>query len=717
MMIFKSANTVTPFNRLLLFITILTISFQFYSYIPLHAETGLTLLLTSNLQGRFSEESLNQDKSDSMLLLAQSLIKEREGRGYDIYLDLGNAFYPGALSRYSYGSVMMDFFTFFDCRATLISSRDISLGLTNLKFLSDGKTTKMLSANITSDNEPVFTPYIILNHAKRKIGIIGVSSADGLFDIADKKVLNISFRKYQETIKERAEELKGDGCDNIILLSGLSYRNNIELMQEIPEVNLIISGGDSTGSFFSIPASRVDLQWGRSVVALLKNDGYYRLELDLGEGIEIKSMNFNKPDEYKTSYPAYTEFANRLALWKEKFRGENSRVIADNIPETPVTDESVANMLRHRYRSEIGIIEKNSILQQTLSGSLYYSTILTLVNDDYPVFNYRLSGADLKKIDENGSDLVIAGLKEGRVQNYTVSDARTYSISSTQYTYDRISRILRKHIDYVNTWETLQSELEDDLKTDKSLTSVDFDYLDDRFRMLIDISISNFYDRSVVERGDSITTPPGKPEMTYRRWGMEDTINITLYNADHNIVLTPYIYYIKLDEVYLQNLFRGSLLYSFNLNDYVKPYHKSQFDTVVIEVDGRPVLIRETAGFSLTTEMVTGKIGAGFEQQIQDPENPKLYGFETLLNAKFPFTDELTYIFKLDSFISFNRNSSGELKARTEITNEFSYKINTLLGVSLKYKWFYLYTSDLEEYYKYSQTLVSIDLKTDFKLF
>jgi hypothetical protein len=716
-MIYKTFCNILTVNHFLRLIIVSAIILTHNSASYLYAGTKLTLLLTSNLQGRFSDEILNQDKSDPMLLLAQSLIKERDGRGFDIYLDLGNAFYPGALSKYSYGSVMMDFFTYFDCGATLVSSRDISIGLSNLKFLSEGKTTKMLSANIIRDKQPVFTPYIIITHSKKKIGIIGVSSAEGLFDIADKQVLNISFREYRESIKERAEELKGAGCDNIILLSGLSYRNNIELMQEISEVNLIVSGGDSTGSFFSIPASRVDLQWGRSVVSLLQNDGYYRLELDLGEGIEVKSMSFKSPVEYKTSDQAYADFSGRLSLWKEKFKSESGKVITENITEAAVTDESAANMLRHRYRTEIGILEKNSILPQTLSGPLYYSTIMKLVNSDYPVFTYRLSGADLKKIESDNTEFVIAGLKKGRVQDYIISDTRTYSVSSTQYVYDRITRKLRRHIEYSNTWKTLQDEIEDDLKTEKSLTSADFNYLDERFRMLIDISISNFYDRSDVERGDSITTPPGKPVMTYRRWGMEDTVNITLYNVNHNLILTPYIYYIKQDELYLQNLLRGTLLYSYNLNEYLKPYHKSQFDTVFIEVDGRPVLIRETAGFSLTTERLTGNIGAGFEKQIRDPKNPELYGIETLVNANFPFTDTFSYTLKFDSFISFKSISSDKLNIRTEISNDFSYKINSLLGVSLKYKWFYLYTSDIEEYYKYSQTLVSIDLKTDFKLF
>jgi len=681
------------------------------------AEKKFTLLLTSNLHGKFTLEKENQDENDPMLLLAQSIISERNKSGFDIYLDLGNAFYPGTLTRYSYGSVMMDFFNYFKCEATLISSRDISIGLSNLEFLSKGKTTKMISANITKDSQPVFAPYIVVQHSGRKIGIIGVSSVDGLFDIADKKVLNITFGEYRELIKKRAEKLKQEGCSNLILLSGLSYKKNIELLQEIPDVNLVISGGDSTGSLFSVPSSRVDLQWGRSVITLLQSDGYYKVELDLGEGITVDSMNFVKTAKHKTPDPAYKEFTNRLSIWKEKFRTEENRLIADKISSSAVTDENAANMLRHRYRTEIGIIEKYSIHPRTLEGPLYYSTIMTFVNDDYPIFTYRLSGKDLSKVLESSGDLIITGINNGKVQDYPVAEGRKYTISSTQVAYDRISGILKKEVDYTNTWRTLQDEIVDDLKSERSLLSTNFNYLDERFRVLIDINLSNFYDKSVVKRGEKIETPPGKPEATYLQWGMEDKIDLTIYNRYHQLVLSPYVYFIKQNDEYLQNLLRGTLLYTYNPNSDIRPYHKSQADTVLKDVSGRPILLRETVGASLNTERIKGKVGSGIEKQIQYPENPLLYGIETLLDINYPFTKEIKYTFNLDSFVSFRRRNTNDLKARAEITNALSYKINSLLGVSVKYKWFNLYSKELAESYKYSQILLSLDINTDFKLF
>ncbi|HOP62356.1 MAG TPA: hypothetical protein PK358_10465 [Spirochaetota bacterium] len=682
------------------------------------AGTKLSLVLTSNLQGRFSTEAEAQDEKDPMLLLAGSLIDEKKRNPYDLYLDLGNAFYPGPLSRYSYGSVMIDFFSYFDCAATLVSSRDVSLGLTNLEFLSGGRKTKLLSVNIIRDESPVFSPYITVTRGRKKIGFIGVTSSESLFDIAEKKVFKIYFNENLENIKNTVSELRSSGCTDIILLSGLSYRNNLELMQEIPEADLVISGGDSSGRLFSVPSSRVDLQGGRSIVSLAKNDGFYRLEIDLDDRLTVSSMVFKKSSYIKNSDRSYAGFSDRLALWKKKFTEDGKRIMAENLPAISVTDQTAADILRHRHRTEVAIIDRFSIYPHELHGTVYSSAMAKMMNNDYPVFTYRLSGSELNMVIGNSEGLVITGIREGKIQGYPIADTRKYTVCSTQSAYDRVCRILRKHIEYDNTWKTLGEEIEDDLKTDKSIASESFDYLDDRFRMLIDISLSNFYDRSDVERGDSIDTPPGKPAETYRRWGMENTVNITIYNRKHQLILTPYIYFIRQDDEYLQNLLRGTLLYTYNLNSFFKPYHKSQIDTVFVEYEGkRPVLARETAGISFFSERVNGKFGAGFEKQLKDPETPALYGIETIVDANFPLVPQLAYIFRLDSFISSVEGESAEIKARAEITNALSLNINSILGVSIKHKWFIFYSEELEESYRYSQMLLSVDLKTDFKLF
>jgi hypothetical protein len=60
--------------------------------------------------------------------------------------------------------------------------------------------------------------------------------------------------------------------------------------------------------------------------------------------------------------------------------------------------------IRHRHRTEIAIIDKYTVSPQALYGRVYASTISGIINNDYPVFRYRLTGAELKKVTARGMD-------------------------------------------------------------------------------------------------------------------------------------------------------------------------------------------------------------------------------------------------------------------------------------------------------------------------
>jgi hypothetical protein len=234
----------------------------------------------------------------------------------------------------------------------------------------------------------------------------------------------------------------------------------------------------------------------------------------------------------------------------------------------------------------------------------------------------------------------------------------------------------------------------------------------------VDVYLANFYDHASVSRDDDMDIPPGKPADTYEKWGLEDKIDVTVYNQYHKFIFTPYIFYIRQDDNYFQNLLRGTFFYTYNLYPYLKPYHKSQMDTVVKVVDDqRPILFRETFGALFETTYITGKLGIGFEKQTQDPEKPLFSGIETLLNAKYDFLEYLSYTLDIDNFYSLERADVDKRQIRTEITNALSFKLNSFMAFSTKHKWFYFYTKKEGDKYRDSQILLSLDLMTDFKIF
>jgi len=680
------------------------------------AET-VTMLFTSNLEGRFSTVIDNQEEEDRMLLLAQSLAAAGKKHNAIAYIDLGNGFYPGTLSRYSFGSVMMDFFNYFNCDATLISSQDLNIGIKNLEFLKKGRDTSLLSANIMEKKNPLFTPYIIRKQGNKTIGLVGLTSTRGVFDIAERKLYSVDIRPYRKRLDALLPKLKEE-CDYIILLSGLSYRENLSLLSEVEELDLVVSGGDASGSLFSSRARRVDLENGKSVLTLTGSDGYYTLTLTADGGLRVRELAFTSASRNRVDSRRYNEFVNRLTLWKKKFQHEGAGVVASKLSGSVLLDDhTVAHLLRHVTRSEVAMLVKHSVVKANLEGKVTYSDIVTSVNNEYPVLTYRVRGSLLKRL-VSQTEMVVSGARDGRVQGNPIRDDREYSVCSTQKGYERLLQLTGGNVAYTNTWKTLSDLIRADLHGEGVLARGEYQYLDNRFRLMVDVSLSNFYDRSVVSRGDEIETPPGKPEETYRKWGLENKIDFTIYNRYHTFVLTPYVYYMRQDREYLNNLFRGTFLYTYNLGDVLKPYHKSQGDTVLVETENsRPVLMRETVGAFLSFKYLDGKLGAGFEKQVQNPENKALYGVEAIIDLEYPFWDRFNYTFLVDMFLSTRDRDFVERHFRSDVTTGLSYSFNRLLSLSAKYRWFYLYSIDYDQEYRNSQFLLSLDVNADFKFF
>lgn len=684
------------------------------------ADAGdVLLVLTANLGGRFTTAIQNQEAVDPMLILAQSLRRHQQKQSADLLIDLGNAFYPGPLSRYSHGSVMMDFLDYFDFSATLISSQDLNIGVNNLAFLGKGKNTALLSANIRQNGHPVFAPYFTVEIRGKRFAFVGITSSKGFFDIAEKALLDVSLADVDAVLNDALSALDQENIDFIIVLSGLSQADNLALMQRFPAVSLCISGGDGAGDLYSVKANRVDLDSGRSVISLTRADGFYTLALNAGPRLAIRSLNFQSPAAYPVEDAGYAAFVGRLSLWKLRFAREGLETIAADLLEPiDVDSRKIADMLRDRFGAEVAILEPDAILSQTLSETISYTDILRLVTNDFPLFTYQLTGRELKRILRDPEGLIISGADAGIIQGYPVADNRRYKICSPQSVYDHLAKRLGRDIAYTNTWRTLSDEIRIDLIDERVMARNDFDYLERRFRFLADLAFSNFFDQSEVSRGDEMDNPPGKPAASYRKWGLENKAVLTLYNRDHMFELTPYVFFVRQDDLYLRNLLRGTLLYTYNLNPVARPYCKSQVDTVARSVDGlRPVLIRETIGAQVETEHITGKMGFGFEKQVRDPEEDLFSGIETIVGVKYDFRQYLTYIFGLDTFIAIPQDRFDKHQIRSDISNALSFKLNDYLSFTVKHSWFYFYSGEFREKYSDSRTLLSLDVTTDFKIY
>ena len=684
------------------------------------AETQLSILVTSNLQGKFSLDIDNQDNTDPLLVLGQNIVYERSNNAIDLYLDLGNALYPGVLSKYSSGSIMVDFLDYFSCAAVLVSSKDLQVGAKNLEFMQKNKKIRFLSANIVQAGKPLFASWFTADVAGTRIAFVGVSSSGVRFDVAEKDLYDYRLLDAKKALAPQLEAIRAAGIKHIVLLSGQTLQDTAQLLESYPEIRVALCGGDYTDKFLGGKASRVDLADGRSIVMADDKVDFYRLDLTINDVLKVQDFEPRKAEPIATKNYAYQEFKNRLTLWKEKFAEEEGRLVAKlSDMEYGVNDLSFGQLLRDRFNCELGVVEENTINQVSVKAAIRNADFLNMVNRDYNIFLISLTGEDIKTVYNRAEGLVIAGIDAGNnieIQGSSLVNTRVYHVAASQLAMQKIQQLLGREIDSSNTWMTVTDLLVDDLKTNKVILRSDYDYLDRRFRTTVDAYLANFIDDSSVKKGEDIDTPAGQPSTSYNKWGLEDTIDLTIYNKYHRFILTPYIFYSRQDDSYLNNILRGTFLYDYSLSETFRPYNKLRYDTVLESVDGqRPSFFRETMGISASYHYVNGKIGFGFEKQVQDPSEAAMYGIELIIGARIPFLSHFTYAFDLDTFTGILDEEGGQWQMRSEINNGISAHLNSYMSLSFRYNYFFYNEGVTGESYQNSQFITSLDFNSDWK--
>ncbi len=686
---------------------------------------SISLLLSSNLQGRFTSTEKDQDISDSMLTTAQTIIAARETMQPDVYIDLGNSFAPGELSRFSHGLLMSEYFAFLGCDATLLSSFDISLGIDTLTYLQTVSRTSFLSANIRKKNKKPFAEYIIKKIGGHSIAFIGLSSDNIIFSAAEKELYDANLEVMEDAIEYSAERARAEGADHIVLVTGLKLQDTLRMLRDFTDISLAICGGDNTARVPGGTLTRVDLPDGRSIVMMPESTKLELLKLRAGKMLTLESYEEIPVSHHRVSSPLYGQYSRRLALWKRQFMEEEDIVVGKTPPQGGlVIDRTFADFLRNRFNAEAAVLEPGTINPAGFKGSVKGYELLALTSSDQFLFTFDLTGAQLLQLASNSRGLVISGIKDKKIQGYPVLPFRTYRVVSTQPAINTVSSIVGKQLKTTNSWQKMTEVMRDDLVNSGTLFYDNAEISDRRFRTTIDIFLSNFIDRSKVRNENDETPPAGMPEDSYTRWGLENRINIAIYNSYHQFIINPYLFYDKQGEDYLKNRAGGAFIYNYNFSENIKPYQKSQMDTQVASVDGlRPFILRETVGAILdapweinSKKVISTKWGVGLEKQLSGPEEQMLYGLETIINIKLPFLTYFTMFSNTNSFLAYQRSGESSKNIRIETENGISAAINTHLSAAVKHRYYYRFRGSDKHLYTDSQLITSIDLKADFKI-
>ncbi|MBV6494599.1 MAG: hypothetical protein LDLANPLL_02632 [Turneriella sp.] len=674
----------------------------------------ITLYLTSNLAGRFPLEA--KDTDNTLLRIASVLRSVKEVNPNVFHFDLGNAFYPGRLSRFSFGSLTADYFQMVRLDAGIVAAQDLNIGAESLEYIRRARGIRLVSANIFRDKEPLFEPFSIINKGQVKAAVIGLTSARSLVAYEEAEALELKLSEPETVLDDTLKRALKEKPDIVVVLTSVSVEGAIQILAKHKEIDILICGGDAQSALGQSPISRIELPDGRRLLALPQEASLTKVRLtQTRTGWQlVEQQNEDLLDTPKNTEPP-PSFMRRLRLWQKWYAADEDGTRKEtHFSPIQLNAQFAADVVRNESNCDVSFIEATDIAPTGNSTFTHANQIRYNVENDYNIFAFKMTAGALQQFYQKYPGLVYSGFDGTKITGYPTQDNLAYRICATQRGFELAQRENSRALVGVTQWFGISDAIVSFAKREES-TPPD-KIADSRFRLITTFNLSNLYEAGSIKNPPAIETPPGQPTDSYFKWGLENNIKFLLYNRRHAFSINPYIYYMRQSSEIIRNLLRGDVTYTYNTEWYINPYQRNRIDTVIVRdptTGLRPSFLRETAGGEFSVGIFTGRLGLGLEKQILDPVNDAFGGIEATLKIQWEFFKGITYNLSFDSFSS--TSTGGEWRNRLELNNSIVFTLRSPLTFTVSHRYYYFYLGKAHDFYNASILTFSLDLHTAWK--
>jgi 2',3'-cyclic-nucleotide 2'-phosphodiesterase (5'-nucleotidase family) len=207
----------------------------------LYAEVRpLTILHTNDLHARLTPL---ENGHGGFACLATAIRQERAGCKECILLNAGDLVQGTPVSTIFFGLPVYEIGNLLGFDAATLGNHEFDYGWPQVrKFISTAKYP-MVTANVVNAKGELFTakPYVILNVNGLRVGVIGAMT-DTLKELSKPNLLQEwHTTPMLEAARKYAAELKGQ-TDIVVLLAHISPREEQQVLEQIPDVSVIVSG-------------------------------------------------------------------------------------------------------------------------------------------------------------------------------------------------------------------------------------------------------------------------------------------------------------------------------------------------------------------------------------------------------------------------------------------------------------------------------------------
>lgn len=221
---------------------------------PRKQERSLTIGLTTNWMGEVDPCGCLKNPLGGLARLATYWERIREARTHTLLLDAGGTLLSGPLAKAERPgevgprtALYAQVFKFLGYRAMNVGVADLALGLPQLRAFERKAGLTLLSANLVDykSGKSVFAPLLVEQHGVVKVAIIGLISPSP--PEYGKAVLDQGLRIISpiDAAKAQVAAARAAGAHVLIVLSQLRHLERDQLLQAVPEIDLVLGSSDS----------------------------------------------------------------------------------------------------------------------------------------------------------------------------------------------------------------------------------------------------------------------------------------------------------------------------------------------------------------------------------------------------------------------------------------------------------------------------------------
>jgi 2',3'-cyclic-nucleotide 2'-phosphodiesterase (5'-nucleotidase family) len=426
------------------YVLIILFTLVFANYIYLNKKTvNISILYTSDIQGNiFSIDNNNQVYG---LLALPYFLKQYKDFAL---VDLGNSIYKTPESILNDGMDVAKLMSDVGYDAVNIGASELSWGVnifasvasnvdfpfisSNLKFLNDGQTVKVL-------------PYTVKEIKGIKIGIIGLIDKESLKLNCPVRMKNFEVLPVFQTLKHYVKFLReNEKVDVIVLLSrfdvydeknvqtkGFYKLDNITIANEVPGIDVIISKPKCEGKLCKVYiASDKKNEKNKTIICNTIPKAEYIGKTNLVIRKKSKKIvSFNNELIPAKIDLKILEKDKKFSYFKNLINKKFDAVIGRTNFELKKEDGKISNLggfitdvMRIRTNSDIAILENKYIFDYIKAGKITNRDIFSIFPNNCGITTLKMKGKDLLKLIERNT--------------YNISDDYL-NISGLYYSFDK----------------------------------------------------------------------------------------------------------------------------------------------------------------------------------------------------------------------------------------------------------------------------------------